>query len=210
MTPIDSPEISARRELLKSLKEQKFAAYDALYPNKRALEQAMKDAEDALKRRQKLVEEGLKPAKDKPKRGDGVVPTAELTSLWEAADELDVLLREMRKNRPLTPAQHLAQLERAYESALRTREVLRKRIAENDLTPDTKVRPTPEERTRLVRIENEELRKQITQMQRDAGVGAFAYEVREAKKVAALERASRNSAANGMRKISPSAKSPSP
>jgi hypothetical protein len=185
---VDSPEISARRELLKELKRQKYEAYDALNPNERALNQAMKAAQKALEARQKIINEGLPAAKDKAARDANVVPTAELEALWEAADDMDVLIREMRKNRPLTPAQQLRQLDDAYNTAVRTREVLRKRIADGDLVPASGVKPTVENRTRLVREENAELRKQITQMQRDAGVGVFAYDVREAKKVAALEK----------------------
>ena len=185
---LDSPEISARRELLKELKRQKYEAYDALHPNERALNQAMKAAEKALEARQKIINEGLPAAKDKPARDANVTPTAELEALWEAADDMDVLIREMRKNRPLTPAQQLRQLDDAYDVAVRTREVLRKRIADGDLVPASGVKPTVEDRTRRVREENAELRKQITQMQRDAGVGVFAYDVREAKKVAALEK----------------------
>jgi hypothetical protein len=185
---IDSPDISARRERLKELKRQKYEAYDALNPNERALNQAMKAAQKALEARQKIINEGLPAAKDKAARDANVVPTAELQALWEAADDMDVLIREMRKNRPLTPAQQLRQLDDAYNTAVRTREVLRKRIADGDLVPASGVKPTVENRTRLVREENAELRKQITQMQRDAGVGVFAYDVREAKKVAALEK----------------------
>ena len=185
---IDSPDISARRERLKELKRQKYEAYDALNPNERALSQAMKAAQKALEARQKIINEGLPAAKDKAARDANVVPTAELQALWEAADDMDVLIREMRKNRPLTPAQQLRQLDDAYNTAVRTREVLRKRIADGDLVPASGVKPTVENRTRLVREENAELRKQITQMQRDAGVGVFAYDVREAKKVAALEK----------------------
>jgi len=185
---IDSPDISARRERLKELKRQKYEAYDALNPNERALNQAMKAAQKALEARQKIINEGLPAAKDKAARDANVVPTAELEALWEAADDMDVLIREMRKNRPLTPAQQLRQLDDAYNTAVRTREVLRKRIADGDLVPASGVKPTVENRTRLVREENAELRKQITQMQRDAGVGVFAYDVREAKKVAALEK----------------------
>ena len=185
---IDSPEISARRELLKELKRQKYEAYDALHPNERALNQAMEAAQKALERRQKIVDEGLPAAKDKQGRGANVTPTAELEALWEAADDLDVLIAEMRKNRPLTPAQQLRQLDNAYDAAVKTREKLKQRIADGDLVPASGVKPTVEERTRLVREENAELRKTITQMQRDAGVGAFAYDAREAKKVAALEK----------------------
>jgi hypothetical protein len=187
LPPLDSPELTARRELLKELRKEKFAAYDLLNPNERALSQAMKEAEDAVKRRQKLLDEGLRETPQKRERGEGVNPTEALQALWEAADALDVLIKEIRKNRPLTPAQQQRQLDLAYKQAVEAREKLRTRIETGDILAAPKTPKAVEERTRAIREENAAMRKQIVQMQRDAGVGAFSPEVREAKRVASLE-----------------------
>ena len=184
---LDSPEITARREALKKLRAEKFAAYDLLHPNERSLNQAMKEAEDAVQRRQKLLDEGLRETPQKRQRGEGVNPTAALQALWEAADALDVLIREIRKNRPLTPAQQQAQLDRAYAQAVASREVLRERIQKGNILAAPTTPKVAEQRTRLIREENAAMRKQLVQMQKDAGVGAFSQEAREAKRVASLE-----------------------
>ena len=187
LPPLDSPELTARRELLRNLRAEKFAAYDLLNPNERSLNQAMKEAQAAVERRQKLLDEGLRETPQKRERGEGVNPTEALRALWEAADAMDVLIREIRKNRPLTPAQQQAQLDRAYAQAVASREALRTKIETGDILSPPKTAKAVEERTRAIREENAAMRKQITQMQRDAGVGAFAPEVREAKRVASLE-----------------------
>jgi hypothetical protein len=179
---LESPEITARRELLKSLRQQKLEAYDALNPNKRALAQAMKEAEAAVKRRQELLEKGLTITKAKRERGEGVTPTEDLMALWEAADAMDVLLREMRKNRPLTPEQQQKKLDAAYKQAIETRDALLEKIANGDLVTTPRKGVTAEQRTRAVRAESAALRKQLTQMQRDAGVGPFSEEAREQKR----------------------------
>ena len=100
---------------------------------------------------------------------------------------MDVLIKEIRKNRPLTPAQQQRQLDIAYKQAVDAREKLKTRIETGDILSPPKTAKAVEERTRAIREENAAMRKQITQMQRDAGVGAFALEVREAKRVASLE-----------------------
>jgi len=184
---LDSPEITARREALKQLRKEKFATYDLLHPGERSLNQAMKEAEDAVKRRQKLLDEGLKETPLKRVRGEGVNPTAALQALWEAADALDVLIKEIRKNRPLTPAQQQRQLDIAYKQAVDAREKLRTRIENGDILAPPKTPKQVEERTRAIREENAAMRKQLVQMQKDAGVGAFSQEAREAKRVASLE-----------------------
>jgi hypothetical protein len=184
---LDSPELTARREELKRLREQKLDVYDALHPNERALAQAMKDAQEAVERRQKVLEKGLTTTKAKAERGEGVTPTEDLISLWEAADAMDILIREMRKNRPLTPEQQQRKLDNAYKTAVQTREDLLKRIADGVLIAPARAAAPVEDRTRAVREENSALRQQLLQMAKDAGVGPFSQDAREAKRIASIE-----------------------
>jgi uncharacterized protein (TIGR02594 family) len=184
---LDSPEITARREALRNLRLEKFAAYDLLHPNERSLNQAMKEAQTAVERRQKLLDEGLKETPQKRQRGEGVNATAALQALWEAADALDVKIHVIRRNRKLTPAQQQAQLDRAYAQAVASREVLRERIQKGNILAAPTTPKVAEQRTRLIREENAAMRKQLVQMQKDAGVGVFSQEAREAKRVASLE-----------------------
>jgi hypothetical protein len=185
---LESPELTARRDLLKELRKQKLEAYDALNPGKRALAQAMKEAQDAVKRRQELLTKGLTITPAKRKRGEGVDVTEDLMALWEAADAMDVLLREMRKNRPLTPEQEQKKLDLAYKQALDTRDKLREKIAKGDLTTEPRKGVSAEQRTRAVREESAALRKQLVQMQKDAGVGIFSEEAREEKRFSGLQK----------------------
>ena len=62
----------------------------------------MKEAESAVKRREDILQNGLRETPARRERGAGVNPTEALTALWEAADAMDVLVREIRRNRPLT------------------------------------------------------------------------------------------------------------
>lgn len=184
---LDSPELTARREALKQLRLEKFAAYDLLYPGERSLAQAMKEAEAAVNRRQAILDQGVKETAARRQRGEGVNPTAALQALWEAADALDILIKKIRKDRPLTPAQKQKQLDRAYDQAIATREKLLTRIRDGDILNPPATAKAAEARTRAIREESAALRKQLTQMQREAEVGVFSRDAREAKRVASIE-----------------------
>lgn len=185
---VESAEITARRQKLADLRQQKRDAYERANPGALALAQAMDAAEKALAKRQAIVAAGVPAAGPRKARDAGITPTAELTSLWEAADALDDVIREIRRERPRTPAQELARLDAAYDRSVQTREVLRRRIAEGDIaTAPRAARPT-EARTEAVRRENDALRKTLTQMQRDKGVGPFSPEFREARREEILKR----------------------
>jgi len=185
---VASPEVVARRKKLADLRQQKRDVYERANPGKTALIQATDAAEKAVARRQKILADGVPASKPAKERGEGVTPTAELTALWEAADAMDGVIREIRRARPLTPAQHQARLDAAYDQALETREALRERIRTGDIVPVVKPARQTEARTEAVRRETAILRKQMAQMQRDSGVGPFDPTVREAKRVAGLEK----------------------
>lgn len=178
----ESPEVQARREKLAALREQ----HRALHAPEIALNRALAAAEAAIKNRQATIERGGRP---KEKGATEPIPvTEELDSLWKAADAMDDYIKELRKNLPLTPAQEAKAMQAAYDRAIQVREALKQRIADVDLTRTAPVRRVPlEERTRLVRQENAELQKQITQMQKDAKLGQFSDEAKEARRVGGLE-----------------------
>jgi hypothetical protein len=182
---IASVEVVARRQKLADLRQQKRDAYERANPGQTALNQAMEAAHKAVQRRLDTLS-----GKDSPRttkeRGEGVSPTDDLKRLWKAADAMTDYIREIRKARPLTPAQHQKQLDDAYDAAVASREALRLRIKTGDILPATSTRSAAEARTEAVRKENAALRKQIVQMQKDAGVGVFDPVYRQAKREESL------------------------
>jgi GNAT superfamily N-acetyltransferase len=179
----ESPEVLARREKLAELRQQNRD----LHAPEIALKKAMDAAQKAVQRRlDTVVRRGA--ALPKKPSAEPTVSNADLDLLWKAADAMDDYIKELRKNLPLTPAQEAKAMQDAYDRAVQAREALKQRIAKGEIEMQKPARKIPlEERTRLVRQENAELQKQITQMQKDAKLGQFSDEAKEARRVGGLQ-----------------------
>jgi hypothetical protein len=179
----ESPEVLARREKLAELRQQNRD----LHAPEIALKKAMDAAQKAVQRRlDTVIRRGA--ALPKKPSTEPTVSNADLDLLWKAADAMDDYIKELRKNLPLTPAQEAKAMQDAYDRAVQAREALKQRIAKGEIEMQKPARKIPlEERTRLVRQENAELQKQITQMQKDAKLGQFSDEAKEARRVGGLQ-----------------------
>lgn len=181
---IESAEVSARRQKLSDLRQQKRDNYEAAHPGETALKQAKDAAQKAVQKRLDVLSGNAPAAKEKKKRGEGVPPDQDIMRLWKAADAMTDYIAEIRRRRPLTPEQQQKRLDASYDTAVATRENLRRRIKQGDILPAEKTLRFTNARNEAVQNENAALRKQLLQMQKDAKVGPYDQVALEAKRFA--------------------------
>lgn len=130
---LSTPEIEARREKLRKMREHRRELYAAENPVD-PLEQAKEAARAAGERLQARID-----ANDVATRKKQTVdPDAELQALWDANEALRDQIAEMRKALPLTDGEAKAAIEKAIADSERTAKKIQAKLDSGDLSVESK------------------------------------------------------------------------
>lgn len=161
----DTPEITARREKLAELRQQRRDLHESAHPGETALEQAKKAVQKSIEHYREILD-----GKTKPVMGNPITPDAELRAAWDVREALRDEVAEMRRALPASPAAEARQIAAALKSAEENLVRLERKILDRDLTVPPK-RDTPasrDARVQAVRGRVKELNKELSRLRREA------------------------------------------